>query len=163
MRRRSVKVSRTRQPSAARQGYRVSWKVRLQVDRTARPEPVPCPICGRPLKWTANQRLSAFECDRCGQFSDFGGASSSPTQSHSSPPPDDPFGPKCSKPGGEKIFGTRVLRFSPCQCIVRGRIGRAPPSFSHRRTSVPSSANGEDSRRPAGIHGRSDGVSVTAA
>jgi hypothetical protein len=51
----------------------------------ARLEPVPCPICARPLKSTADRWLPAFECERCGQFSDFGDASLSPAQSrHSS-------------------------------------------------------------------------------
>jgi endogenous inhibitor of DNA gyrase (YacG/DUF329 family) len=46
---------------------------------------IPCPICGRPLRWTGARWLASFECDRCGQFSDFGDASRSPAQSrHSS-------------------------------------------------------------------------------
>jgi hypothetical protein len=49
------------------------------------PEPVACPICGRPLKWTADRWLAAFECDQCGQFSDFGGASLPSEQRHRSP------------------------------------------------------------------------------
>ena len=52
---------------------------------TARLVPVPCPICGRPLKPTAERWFAALECDRCGQFSDFGDASLSVAQSrHSS-------------------------------------------------------------------------------
>ena len=61
-------------------------RVCLQLDRAARSEPVLCPICGRPLRSTVAHRLPAFECDRCDQFSDFGGASSSPTQRGGSPP-----------------------------------------------------------------------------
>jgi len=30
-----------------------------------------CPICARPLKKTSVHSLTAFECDSCGQFSDF--------------------------------------------------------------------------------------------
>lgn len=36
-------------------------------------KPVACPICGRRLKWTPDRWLAAFECERCGGFSDFGG------------------------------------------------------------------------------------------
>ncbi len=35
---------------------------------------VTCPICRRPLKSGGDQWLSAFECERCGEFSDFGRA-----------------------------------------------------------------------------------------
>jgi endogenous inhibitor of DNA gyrase (YacG/DUF329 family) len=42
--------------------------------RAPRSEPVACPICGRPLKWVPDRWLAAFECEHCGQFSDFGGA-----------------------------------------------------------------------------------------
>lgn len=42
-------------------------------DNAARLETVACPICGRPLKWTPDRWLAAFECERCGEFSDFGG------------------------------------------------------------------------------------------
>jgi hypothetical protein len=35
---------------------------------------VTCPICRRPLKAGGDQWLSAFECERCGEFSDFGRA-----------------------------------------------------------------------------------------
>jgi len=35
---------------------------------------VTCPICRRPLKASGDQWLSAFECERCGEFSDFGRA-----------------------------------------------------------------------------------------
>jgi hypothetical protein len=45
------------------------------IDR-ADPEPVICPICGRPLSWTADRWLAVFECIRCGQFSDFSSLSS---------------------------------------------------------------------------------------
>jgi hypothetical protein len=48
-------------------------------------EPIACPICGRPLKWTADRWLAAFECDYCGQFSDFGGTSLPSEQRHRSP------------------------------------------------------------------------------
>jgi endogenous inhibitor of DNA gyrase (YacG/DUF329 family) len=44
------------------------------MQNSAAREPVTCPICGQPLKRTADRWLSAFECDRCGQFSDFGDA-----------------------------------------------------------------------------------------
>jgi hypothetical protein len=37
----------------------------------ARPEPLGCPICGRPLKSTANSWLASLACDRCGTFPDF--------------------------------------------------------------------------------------------
>src|SRR5437588_6905466 len=53
----------------------------------ARSEPVACPICSRPLRWTPDRWLSAFECDRCGQFSDFGDASFQPAQSKTSRSP----------------------------------------------------------------------------
>jgi hypothetical protein len=32
-------------------------------------EPIACPICAQPLKRTTDL---AFDCDRCGQFSNFG-------------------------------------------------------------------------------------------
>jgi endogenous inhibitor of DNA gyrase (YacG/DUF329 family) len=35
-------------------------------------ESVACPICGKPLKSVDDRWLSAFECERCGQFTDFG-------------------------------------------------------------------------------------------
>jgi endogenous inhibitor of DNA gyrase (YacG/DUF329 family) len=35
---------------------------------------VTCPICRRPLKSGGDEWLSAFECERCGEFSDFGRA-----------------------------------------------------------------------------------------
>ena len=56
----------------------------MQRDSPAQSEPVACPICGRPLRRTADRWLSVFECDRCGQFSDFGDASLSPAQSRRS-------------------------------------------------------------------------------
>jgi len=31
-----------------------------------------CPICRRPLTWAPDRWLGTFECERCGQFSDFG-------------------------------------------------------------------------------------------
>jgi hypothetical protein len=43
--------------------------------RIARSEIIACPICGRPLKWRADRWLAAFDCARCGEFSDFGSAS----------------------------------------------------------------------------------------
>jgi hypothetical protein len=52
----------------------------VQHDRTARSETVACPICGRPLKWRADRWLAVFECARCGEFSDFDGASISPAE-----------------------------------------------------------------------------------
>jgi tRNA(Ile2) C34 agmatinyltransferase TiaS len=42
-------------------------------------ESVACPICGRPLKSMGAHWLSAFECEKCGQFTDFS-APSSPAQ-----------------------------------------------------------------------------------
>ena len=38
-------------------------------------EQLPCPICQRPLKRTADRLLSALECERCGPFTDFSGGS----------------------------------------------------------------------------------------
>ena len=35
---------------------------------------LPCPICGVALKWIVVRWLASFECDRCGQFPDFGGS-----------------------------------------------------------------------------------------
>jgi hypothetical protein len=35
---------------------------------------IPCPYCGRPLKWTPDQWQRTFECDRCGAFSHPGSA-----------------------------------------------------------------------------------------
>ncbi len=49
-----------------------------------RSEPIACPICGRPMKWTPDQLLAAFECEHCGQFSDFGGAALPSEQRHHS-------------------------------------------------------------------------------
>jgi hypothetical protein len=54
-------------------------------DNAARLAPVPCPICGRPLKATADRWFAALECDRCGQFSDFGDGSLSLAQSRHPP------------------------------------------------------------------------------
>lgn len=34
--------------------------------------PIMCPYCGEPLNWAPDQWLAAFECRRCGPFSDFG-------------------------------------------------------------------------------------------
>lgn len=78
-----------RQSATAQQAHHV-LEVCLPLDRDARSEPVPCPICGDPLRWTAAPRLDAFECDRCGHFSDFGGVSPSP-------PSDRPPGPSGAK------------------------------------------------------------------
>jgi hypothetical protein len=78
--------------------YGVSSEACLQLDRAARSETLPCPICGRPLRSTVAHWLAAFECDRCGQFSDFGGASSSPAQSGGSPLPKRLVGPSGAKP-----------------------------------------------------------------
>lgn len=33
---------------------------------------IECPICRRPLRRTSDRLLSAFECEQCGPFSDFG-------------------------------------------------------------------------------------------
>ena len=46
---------------------------------------------------------------------------------------------------------------------VGRRILRAPPSFSHRRTSVPPRSNGKDSHATAAIDGRRDETSITLA
>jgi len=54
-------------------------------DSTARSEPVDCPICGRPLKWRADRWLAAFECEQCGEFSDFGGSVLPSQERHHSP------------------------------------------------------------------------------
>jgi hypothetical protein len=43
-------------------------------DKATGAELVTCPICRRPLKSGGDQWLSAFECERCGEFSDFGRA-----------------------------------------------------------------------------------------
>jgi endogenous inhibitor of DNA gyrase (YacG/DUF329 family) len=40
----------------------------------ATPGIVLCPICRRPLTWASDRWLATFECDRCGQFSDFASA-----------------------------------------------------------------------------------------
>ncbi len=43
--------------------------------RSAPPsQPVPCPICGRVLKWMPERWLAEFECEGCGPFADFAGA-----------------------------------------------------------------------------------------
>jgi hypothetical protein len=53
-------------------------------DTAATAEPIACPICGQPLKSTSTPDrwawLAVFECSRCGQFSNFGGASLAPAQ-----------------------------------------------------------------------------------
>jgi hypothetical protein len=54
-------------------------------DGFQRTEPVLCPICGRPLKWMPHRWLSAFVCERCGEFSDFEGGSPSGTVRHAAP------------------------------------------------------------------------------
>jgi len=58
-----------------------------------RSEPVACPICGRPLKWVADRWLAAFECEQCGQFTDFGGASLPSEERHRSPQLSLPYEP----------------------------------------------------------------------
>lgn len=40
-------------------------------NRATSPEDLPCPICKRPLKRTADRMMSAFECVQCGPFTDF--------------------------------------------------------------------------------------------
>jgi len=50
-----------------------------------RSELVACPICRRTLKWTADRWLDAFECEQCGQFTDFGGSALPSEQRHRSP------------------------------------------------------------------------------
>ena len=41
------------------------------------PGTVLCPICRRPLTWAPDRWLATFECERCGQFSDFASAAQS--------------------------------------------------------------------------------------
>jgi len=50
-----------------------------------RSERVACPICGRQLKWIPDRWLAAFECETCGQFSDFGGLARPSEPRHHSP------------------------------------------------------------------------------
>jgi hypothetical protein len=57
----------------------------MEQDAIARPDPIACPICGQVLKRTTAHWLAAFDCDRCGQFSDFGDASLSPAGSRHTP------------------------------------------------------------------------------
>ncbi len=47
-------------------------------DALARPDPLACPICARLLRRAADRGFAVFECDHCGQFSDFGEPSWSP-------------------------------------------------------------------------------------
>ena len=62
----------------------------VQRPRAQRSEPVDCPICGRPLKLIPDDFLAGFECNDCGQFSDFGGrALPSPLESACPQPQDD--------------------------------------------------------------------------
>jgi hypothetical protein len=50
-------------------------------DTAATAELIACPICGQPLKSTSTPAwLAVFECSRCGQFSNFGGAPLAPAQ-----------------------------------------------------------------------------------
>jgi ribosomal protein L37AE/L43A len=44
----------------------------MQHHTLARSDSLACPICGRPLRRTADHGFAVFECDRCGQFSAFG-------------------------------------------------------------------------------------------
>lgn len=44
-------------------------------DRQKMQEQLPCPICQRPLRRTADRLLSALECEQCGPFTDFSGGS----------------------------------------------------------------------------------------
>jgi len=59
------------------------------------PGTVLCPICRRPLTWAPDRWLATFECERCGQFSDFGSAAQSarkvPATLHGHAGPDDIF------------------------------------------------------------------------
>jgi ribosomal protein L37AE/L43A len=53
----------------------------MEDDSVAQPESLACPICDRALtRRIANGWLAIFECDRCGEFSDFGDGSPSPAQ-----------------------------------------------------------------------------------
>src|SRR5438093_86377 len=42
------------------------------------PGTVLCPICRRPLTWAPDRWLGTFDCERCGEFSDFASAAHSP-------------------------------------------------------------------------------------
>ena len=44
----------------------------MQHDALCRSDSLACPICGRPLRRTSDRGFAVFECDHCGQFSDFG-------------------------------------------------------------------------------------------
>ena len=57
----------------------------MEHNSAARSEPIACPICGRALARTTSGWLAAFECDRCGQFTDFDGALSSTVDGRRSP------------------------------------------------------------------------------
>ena len=72
-------------------------RLSVQHDRVASSTPVACPICRRSLRWTADRWLAAFDCDRCGQFSDFGGASLSPAQGRRFPQGHGPSGTSLSE------------------------------------------------------------------
>jgi hypothetical protein len=45
---------------------------------SSRAETLACPICRGPLKRTAKSMLGAFECEQCGQFTEFKGVASAP-------------------------------------------------------------------------------------
>lgn len=42
------------------------------------PDTVLCPICRRPLRQAPDRWLETFECNRCGEFSDFSSAMRAP-------------------------------------------------------------------------------------
>ncbi len=48
--------------------------------------PIVCPYCGGKLNWTPDLWLEAFECRRCGPFSDFGSAPSTRRDSSAASP-----------------------------------------------------------------------------
>ena len=50
---------------------------RDNIDYAAPSNPVLCPICGQVLQMATDRGLAAFECERCGQFSDFSDVSAS--------------------------------------------------------------------------------------
>ena len=50
----------------------------MQHDALARSDSLACPICARVLRRAADRGFAVFECDHCGQFSDFGETSWSP-------------------------------------------------------------------------------------
>ena len=80
-------VFKTEQPKdPERRSVQPEGVLAVPHDGNPRPEPIPCPICGQPLKWMRDRWLSAFVCERCGEFSDF---DASPSAAMRQPPPPD--------------------------------------------------------------------------